>query len=162
MKSGCRQIDATGKRSMKDTPRQPGNHAPHPERGLFIATLALLVILLAYCLLWSSWMVMTLVFDVRVEAFGFDVYNTFSAGTPFEYTMVAIVSAAWAATLLLVLMHNRLSIAPAITATICHAMLWLSIVDNPYYSGFGGLIILPIEFLTLAGLVLLMRAEHLR
>jgi hypothetical protein len=59
------------------------------------------------------------------------------------------------------LFQNRLSTLIALAATAGHLMLWLSIIDNPYYSGFGGLIIVPLEFLILIGLVLLTRAGRL-
>ena len=146
---------------MGDARQHPLRTASNNEKGLFFTTMALLGILTAYNLMWLSWMVMTLVFDQRIEAFGIDVYNTFSAGSTVEITLVVAVTASWAVALLLGLFQNRLSTRIALAATAGHLMLWLSIIDNPYYSGFGCLIIVPLEFLILIGLVLLARAGRL-
>jgi hypothetical protein len=147
---------------MSQAPQPPRKTLARNEKGLFFTTMALLCILTAYNLMWLSWMVMTLVFDQRIEAFGIDVYNTFSAGSTLEFSLVAIVTAGWGIALVLGLLQSRMSIIAALTATAGHLMLWLSIIDNPYYSGFGGLIILPLEFLISIGLVLLIRAGRLR
>ena len=143
---------------MPDTDHTPDRLA----LVIYWLTLAVIALLAIYGMGWLSMFLAVRFGGWTAGPFGLDPINIIEhAGPGIQLLFFAILACVVAASILLICKH-RFAVYVIATGMSLHLVVWFMLLENPYFSGRPGYIVLPLEGVLLAMSMMLKRRGLLR
>jgi len=109
------------------------------------AIITLMTLELIYMGFWSALIIVVKLGFWTQDWFGLDADNIVNVAVPFQIAMVYIVTSLILLSLILILRLSKLTLYVYLLSIIAHFIMWISLLDNDYYSGDLGFFVIMLE-----------------